>query len=72
MLDTYWFSQANTMTQSYSKEETIQKHAIKPPVSVCHQVSDIGHLDSPTTLKYHMAQLKVIDKWMINRFGNFK
>ena len=24
-----------------------------PPVSVCHQVSTIGTLPSPTTLKYH-------------------
>ena len=24
-----------------------------PPVSVCHQVSTIGHLESPTVLKYH-------------------
>lgn len=29
---------------------------MKPPVSVCHQVSEIGHLESPTTLKNHLKE----------------
>jgi hypothetical protein len=33
---------------------------MKPPVSVCHQVSDIGHLESPTTLKNHLRESGVL------------
>lgn len=37
-------------------KEYMKKATMKPPVSVCHQVSDIGHLESPTTLKNHLEQ----------------
>lgn len=40
----------------------MKKATMKPPVSVCHQVSDIGHLESPTILKNHLVQT---NKWDI-------
>lgn len=42
---------------------------MKPPVSVCHQVSDIdiGHLESPTTLKNHMSYQQKKQKKSINK-----
>jgi hypothetical protein len=30
---------------------------MKPPVSVCHHVSEMGHRASPTTLKNHLQWL---------------
>lgn len=33
-----------------------QRVTMKPPVSVCHHVSEMGHLESPTTLKNHLQQ----------------
>lgn len=32
---------------------------MKPPVSVCHQVSDIGHRESPTVLQNHLKGSKM-------------
>ena len=46
-------------------EEKIDLLTIKPPVSVCHHVSEIGHLESPTTLKNHLEgrSLKVNESY---------
>lgn len=58
------YHEANFYQEAYQKNNTMKfvierKYTMKPPVSVCHQVSDIGHLDSPTTLKNHLQEINI-------------
>lgn len=61
--------------QGGSREIKREKRVtMKPPVSVCHHVSEMGHLESPTTLKNHLHKKigKPINKVPIQLIARIK